>query len=87
MTAIDLLIRVGTVWLLAYAIVNTDGPFGVFERLRKLDPSGLTICIICTATWVGVIVMLAPDGVLLRGLGVAGLALWAHKYSGWSYNG
>lgn len=85
--AMDLLLRVGCTWLLAYAIVHTHGPFNLFERLRKLDPSGLTACILCTATWIGVIVMLAPDGVLLQGFGVAGLAMFLHSYTGWKSYG
>lgn len=117
MTPIDLLLRIGATWLLAYSLTALDGPGGVFEWIREHvyhgrygetvvahghiekdgqpvrdheytlpDRTGLLDCIICTSTWVGVIVMLAPDGVLLQGFGVAGLAMFIHSYSGWKYS-
>lgn len=87
MTLIDLLLRIGATWLLAYSFTQLDGPGDVFKLAReKLPHAKLLDCIICTATWVGVIVMLAPDGVLLQGFGVAGLGMWLHSYTGWKYS-
>lgn len=84
---IDILLRIAATWLIAYSLVHLDGPLNVFKWIREHIPhGGLLSCIVCTATWIGVIVMLMPDGALLQGFGVAGVALWVHKYSGWSYN-
>lgn len=53
------------------------------ESRYQVKIGGLFDCIICTATWVGVIVMLVPDGAVLQGFGIAGIAMFLHSYSGW----
>lgn len=109
MTPIDLLLRIGATWLLAYSFTQLGGPLNIFLRARerragrwhgrfsifefdengkntgniKITREGILDCIICTATWIGVIVMLAPDGVLLQGFGIAGLGMMLHSYTGW----
>jgi hypothetical protein len=121
MTISDLLIRIAAVWYISYCLVSTQGPVGVFLRLRnwrggrwhgrrayavysgggvrsadaqpentqvlrKTELHGLLDCQVCLAVWVALIVMLVPAGVLLDALGVAGVGLWVHSYSGWRAN-
>lgn len=78
------------VWYLAYALTRTHGIFGVFAKLRQLDARiGLNLlsCIVCTAFWCAVVMLLlwrvAP--LVVQVFAAAGLAMLAHKYTGWDY--
>lgn len=87
MTPIELLTYAAASWYVAYAVVNTSGPFKVFEWLRAhLSLGGLTTCIICLAVWVALILRLIGANPVTDVLAVAGVALWIHSYSGWRMN-
>ncbi len=73
-------------WL-QYHVWNEGEPKATAPPDVKYENNDLLDCIVCTATWIGVIVMLAPDGVLLQGFGVAGIAMFIHSYTGWKYSG
>lgn len=77
-------------WYLAYALTKTHGAFGMFEKLRKLDERidlNLLVCIVCTAFWValGMLVLWTVAPLAVQVFAVAGLAMLAHKYTGWDY--
>ena len=88
MTLFDLLIRALACWYVAHAVTSTHGPFGIFHTLRTgLPLGGLTSCPVCLAFWVGLLLLLVPDGVVLHALAVAGAAMLLHGYTGWRFGG
>ncbi len=87
MTLLELLTYAASAWYVSYAVVNTSGPFKVFEWLRATFPlGGLTSCIICLSVWVALVLRLIGANVVTDALAIAGVALWIHSYSGWRHN-
>lgn len=67
-----------------FVIVSFESGTQTTHEVKRDPPrNGLLDCIVCFSAYVGLLVMLAPDGVLLQGFGVAGVAMWAHSYMGW----
>lgn len=91
MTPIELLILAAFSWRLAYMLVKEIGPWRVFERIRaRITLGGLLECIMCTSVWtaaLGYALITTPLVPLVYIGAVSGVALWAHKYTGWSYDG
>lgn len=72
-------------WYLAYVLVNLDGMFSVFQRVRSWRYThNLTSCIYCTMPYMALACWLiwrvAPE--VIQVVGIAGLALMAHRYTG-----
>jgi len=87
MTLLELLTYASAAWYISYAVVNTTGPFGVFEWLRERLPlGGLTTCIICLSVWVALVLRLIGANVVTDALAIAGVALFLHSYTGWRHN-
>lgn len=91
MPPLDLLILACGTWYLSECLVNKDGPFEVFKRLRALPHGGLLDCIYCTSLWVAVLLytlwrVAHPEIALLLAplhiLGIIGIALMLRSYSG-----
>ncbi len=83
---LDLLIVAFASWYLAYAVTSTHGPFTVFERIRKVTTlGGLLTCPVCLAPWAALVLLIAPMGVVTQALGLAGLAMILHGWSGWRF--
>lgn len=75
-------------WYVAYAVTSTHGPFGVFDRVRKVTTlGGLLECPVCLAPWVALILLIAPYGIVIQALAIAGLAMLLHSASGWRFGG
>lgn len=82
----DLLIIALATWYVAYAVTSTHGPFNAFERVRKVTTlGGLLTCPVCLAFWAGLILLLAPMGIVTQALAVAGAAMLLHGFAGWRY--
>lgn len=45
------------VWRIAYMLVEEDGPYDIFKRLRADFPKGISPleCFYCTSVWVAII--------------------------------
>ena len=87
MTPIELLTYAASAWYVSYAVVNTDGPFGIFKWLRAHLPlGGLTTCIICLSVWVALALRLIGANVVTDALAIAGVALWIHGFTSWRMN-
>jgi hypothetical protein len=78
-------------WYIAYALIKTDGPAKIFARLRAVTTFfGLLECIVCLSIWtsaLGYVLLQSPFALIVYFGAGAGLALWGHKYTGWSYDG
>ena len=85
--AVTLFLQVAfATWYLAYAITSTHGPFGIFDKARKVTAlGGLLECPICLAPWIAFILLNAPYGVLTQAFAVAGVAMILHGWSGWRF--
>lgn len=86
----ELLIQALATWYIAYALTATHGLFGMFDKLRAADQRiGLKLlkCIVCTAVWValGIALLWTVAPFVVHVFAVAGLAMLAHKYTGWGY--
>lgn len=87
MTPEALAYRAIAAWFITYLLVKTDAPFGLFKRLRAgAWHGGMLDCVFCTGFWVGLICALVPDGWLLHGFTVGGLALLLHGFSQWRHS-
>jgi hypothetical protein len=86
-SAFDLIVLALATMYAAHAITSTDGPFFVFLKLRERTRhvlKGLLDCIVCTAFWVALVLLLlygiAPGFIWV--LAVAGAALAVRTYTG-----
>lgn len=52
-----LLMLVLATWRISYMLTLESGPFGVFERLRKLPNGGLLTCIFCLSVWMAALML------------------------------
>lgn len=91
MTPIDLLILAAFAWRLAYMLVKEAGPFDIFTRLRAVTTlGGLLMCVNCMSVWtaaLGYVLMQTPIAAPILAIGASsGVALWVHKYTGWSFD-
>lgn len=80
------------VWYLSYALTRTHGIFGVFVKLRQFDTRiglNLLACIVCTSAWVAGLMLLlwSVVPIVVQLFAIAGLAMLAHKFTGWDYGG
>lgn len=83
MTLLSLAVCAVATWRLAYMIVNEQGPFRVFERIRDLtDLGGLLSCVKCSTLWTAALILVlwfiggsAQAFVYLLALSGAGLML------------
>lgn len=86
MTPIDLLVLSLFAWYLAYVLIKTHGPFGVFARLRNVTTlGGLLTCIWCLILWtaaLGYVLTQTPLIPLVYIGGAAGLGMIGHRYTG-----
>lgn len=88
MSVETVVILVGATWYAAFAPTSTDGPFKVFEWLRKTLPhGGLLACPVCLAFWVSLFLVWVTVGHidLVLTLGFAGMAMLLHGLAGWRY--
>lgn len=84
MTPFELLTFSAATWYIAYAVTTTDGPFHIFEKLRKHAPmGGLTTCIICLSIWVAIVLRVIGLNIVTDALAIAGVALMLHSFTGW----
>lgn len=84
MTPYDLLLLALATWYTAYVVVQLDGPFTVFKRIRPRT-RGLTGCIYCFAPYAAVLWLLiwyTPVKPLIYPFALAGAALMLHRYTG-----
>ena len=84
MTPYDLLLLALATWYTAYVVVQLDGPFTVFKRIRPRT-RGLTECIYCFAPYAAVLWLLiwyTPAKPLIYPFALAGAALMLHRYTG-----
>ena len=69
----------------AYVMTATDGLFGMFKWLRRVDPIGVTACMWCLVFWVAAVLffLMRTDLVpLVHVLAIAGGAMAIAKYVG-----
>lgn len=89
MSPLDLLILTLATFYSAYAIANTHGPFGIFERLRTALPlGGLTACLVCLSVWLAaVFYLLLPTqfSPVVTVLALAGASVLLYRYTGGSH--
>lgn len=90
MDALNLLILALFAWRLAYMLVKEAGPFDIFTRLRAVTTLGdLLICVNCLSVWtalLGYVLLTTPLAPIVYVGAASGLALWGHKYTGWSFD-
>lgn len=90
MDALNLLILALFAWRLAYMLVKEAGPLDVFTRLRAVtNLGGLLICVNCMSVWtalLGYLLLDTPFAPVVWVIAASGLALWGHKYTGWSFD-
>lgn len=86
LTITDLLILAAATWRISFMLTSDIGPWQVFRRMRKRFPiGGLTTCIYCMSTWIGVLMFglyqtdLRPVVVVCA---VMGIALMLGSYTG-----
>ena len=83
---LDLVLLALATWYVAEVVTHQDGPFGVFDWLRRRFPlGGLTSCIVCASFWAALVLFvvhwrIAP--VVTWVFAAAGLALMLRSYTG-----
>jgi hypothetical protein len=90
MQPFDILVLAVATWYIAHVITRTDGPYGVFRKLRKEMPmGGLLTCITCASIWVALIfwiVWQTPIGAVVYPFTIAGAGLMFGAFSGASHH-
>jgi hypothetical protein len=88
-TPLDLLILSLFTWRGAYLLVKEDAPFRLMARIRAVTTlGGMLNCIMCASIWtalLGYVLIQTPLVPIVHIGAISGLALWAHKYTGWDY--
>lgn len=84
MTPFELITLAAAAWYISYVVTSSEGPFKIFEKLRKHAPmSGLTTCIICLSIWVAIVLRVIGLNIVTDALAIAGVALMLHSFTGW----
>lgn len=86
MTPTDFLVLALATAYSAHVISSTEGPFGIFARVRERLPlGGLTTCVYCLSPWCAAAlwgVTLTPLAPLVTVLALAGGALMLTAWTG-----
>lgn len=64
-------------------VVIEDG--AIVPALQVPKENGLLDCIVCFAPWVALVLLIAPDGMIVNALAIAGGALLLHSFTGWRF--